>query len=268
MKNIYKKISFLFILSSVIFFSSCAVNDDDPVVAVTKNTITAQTEKTFERIESSVTSYTAVINFSQAVTNFSRVYYTVNGTPLEADVDEGSTSLEVMLDFSDPSVLFQSVEITDFKIIDANTDNVEPVVSATLKELNVVKGTDKFLFILTWEGDSDLDCATIQRTPTGVTAIDLSDGTTNTEVVRLPEAIADGDYAFAVLPWTVSSNAIKCYLTVINGSQVEKFTGTLRDATPGGFFGYTTIADFVTIEKTTDAGSGEAMMSLTQVLFE
>lgn len=267
MKYIHK-ISFLFILSSVIFFSSCAVNDDDPIVAVTKKTITAQTEKTFERIDATVTSYNAVIQFSQAVTNFSRVYYTVNGTAFEADVNEGATQLEVPLDFSSPTTIFQSVEITDFKIIDSDTDNVKSEVSTTSKELNVVKGTDKFLFILTWEGSSDLDCATIARTPTGVSAIDLSDGTTNIEVVRLPEAITDGNYAFAVLPWTVESNAIKCFLTVVNDSTVEKFTGTLRDATPGGFLGYTTIADFVTIAKTTDATSGDAMMSLTQVLFE
>lgn len=265
MKYIYKISSLL--ICAMLLLSSCAVNDDDAIVVKQVTSITAKTEAKIKRIMTSETSYDAIISFTSPVTSLSRLIYTLDGEEMSIDAIQGSQNVTITVDMSDPDVHVRTLKLVDLKIINASIDSVKPEISEDLNELKIIKGENTVVFTFTWNDDSDLDCGTITKTP-AVTGINLSTSTTSTtEVAVLPDNVADGEYFFAILPWTVNNNSIECYVNVLNGTTETNYTGNLVGATPGGFFGYTTVADFIKITKSTDAGTGAVTINLEQVLF-
>lgn len=265
MKYIYKISSLL--ICTILLLSSCAVDDDDAIVVKTMTGVIAKTEAKIKRIMVTDTSYDAVISFSNPVTSLARLTYTLDGEEMSIDASQGSQDVTITVDMSDPDVHVRTIKLVDLKIINANIDSVKPDVSEEFNELKIIKGDNTVVFTFTWGDDSDLDCGTITKTP-AVAGINLSTSTTSTtEVAVLPDNVADGEYFFAILPWTVNNNSIECYVNVLNGTTETDYTGNLVGATPGGFFGYTTVADFIKITKSTDAVTGAVTIDLEQVLF-
>ncbi|MGB1042691.1 MAG: hypothetical protein ACPGU6_04795 [Tenacibaculum sp.] len=252
---------------SLAFLGSCAVNDDEPIVANAAVKIVAKTEAKTKRIETTNTSYDAVISFTNPVTSLSRLYYTLDGVENTIDALAGSQSVTIPVDMSDATVFVRTIKLTDFKIINAQTNNVKPEISQTLNEMKIIKGQNTVVFTFTWGDDSDLDCGTITRNPR-LAGVNLAGTESSTEIAVLPDTVADGEYFFAILPWTVNNNSIECYVNVLNGDVEKDYTAKLVGATPASpFFGYTTIQDFIKITKTTNAVTGNVTIDLEQVLF-
>lgn len=263
MKYIYK-LSFL-LISTVLLFSSCAVNDDEAIIANTVTTVVAKTKSNLERVEVAETSYNAVISFSQPVTSLARLTYTLDGEEMFVDAPQGSSNVAISVDLSNADVFVRTLKLIDLKIINAGIDSVKPEISEEFNEMKIIKGVNTVVFTFTWGDDSDLDCGTITRVP--LAAVDISDTTETPEVAVLPDNAADGEYFFAILPWTVNNDPIECYVNVLNGSTEQNFTGNLVGASPAGFFGYNTIEDFIKITKVTDPVSGQVTIDLEQVMF-
>jgi len=243
MKNIYKfRILFLF---AVLILNSCAINDDDPVVAPSTTTITASIPDRVTRIDIADTNFNLTVNLSAPVSQLTRVTYTLDGTEMTADVNSGASAIQIPVDMSNDFV--RTVKITKLQSLYSSVENLNTLVSETDNETKIVKGLSTVVFTFTWNDDSDLDCGTITRAP--LAAIDLSAGVTSVETCVLPDNIGDGTYYFAILPWTVHNDPIECYVEVINGNTIQTYTGNLVGAQPAGFFGYNTIEDFLKLEK-------------------
>ena len=258
----FKYIKGFIIILSVFLTGACSVDDDLPITpdAITK--ITAQTAVNSVRIANTEDTYSVVVNFSNPLSSLSRLTYSVGSSTMEIDLAKGATQVELPVDMSGANILVKTLTIKDLKIINANTDKVSPSISENQNSTTIIKGIDvnnDVTFVLTWNDNSDLDC---DVRDSAATIIDISQGFTDTEMVTLPETSADGEYFFTVRPWTINSNPLECYVTVINGENVSSYTGSLVDALPR----YGTIANFVKITKTTDT-SGSASFAFEQVLF-
>ena len=262
-KYIFKGFIALF---TATLMTSCAVDDDAAVVADKNQIITAQTETSIVRIAATETSYDAKIQLSHPVTGLSRIVYTLDGTEMTQDLPEGASDFTIPVDMSDPDTFVRTVTINDFKIINSKVDNVEPEISEDQHTVQIIKGDNTVVFTFTWGDDSDLDCGTIVRVPS-LAAVNLSQGLTQPEVAVLPDNAPDGEYFFAILPWTVNNSVIECHVDVLNGTSSTSYSADLVDAQAAGFFGYNTIEDFLKITKTTDAGTGDVSIVIEQVLF-
>jgi len=84
MKNIYK---IKLILLALVVFSSCAVNDDDPVQNLVSKTVLSL-DTAFERASSD--SYDLVVNVDGDLPYSSRLTYTLDGQEMFVDVDARS----------------------------------------------------------------------------------------------------------------------------------------------------------------------------------
>ena len=98
MKNIYK---IKLILLALVVFSSCAVNDDDPVQNLVSKTVLSL-DTAFERASSE--SYDLVVNVDGDLPYSSRLTYTLDGQEMFVDVDARSETAIIPVDMSGVAV--------------------------------------------------------------------------------------------------------------------------------------------------------------------
>lgn len=256
MKNIYK-IKILILASLV--FSSCAVDDDDPVIADQITVIEASmATPSLVRIGAADTSYDFQVTFSGVLPNSAQISYTIDGVPFEAYTDVGSSTVTVTVDVS--NVTLSTFSLTDAIMLYASAQNINVKVSETANiTTTVVKGNDD-LAELTWSGGNGtylgLFPDSAPEAPFFFPGTIIGVVGPDNPVVAVFGTLTDGDYSFAILPQVAFSEPVAYTLTLINGNSLYRFTGTLNEAGPltgDGFFTpfvFNTVAEFVTFTNT------------------
>ena len=226
MKNIFK-LSLIPILT-VMIFSSCAVDDDPEIIVSSKNVISASlSPSNFQTIPQDATEYDLMINFSEALPDFARLSYTVDGQANTLDVNSGMSSAAITLDYSTED--YHEVELTSFSLINAHADNNNPQIIETEKEARLLR-ENTGIASLTWDNDFyDLDLYIFEMNldfTDWVSFITGSAGTTNMENFSFSDAdiLADTNYSIAIFDYWGDADGQLLMLNVIfpDGQIVEK----------------------------------------------
>lgn len=254
MKYIYKLSIIIF---SLVLVTSCALDDDPALSAIATNKLEAATAITFERIPASQTEYTVVVNLVPAASQFTRLYYTLDGEDLSVDINEGTQRVEIPVDMSVEDV--RVVRLSSLSAINSSQENINPVISEEKGQTVIVKG-DETIIRMTWSDGTDIDLLlTAGGAPaapyelSAATAIDASLNIGPLEEVRLPGNAADGNYTASIIPFEGFNSSITFNLEVY-ADDAYNLTGSLDSGLPasGGFFApliYETVVDFATIAK-------------------
>lgn len=253
-KYIYKA---KLIIIAALVLTSCAVDDDDPVLNPVGN-IEASFGSRVYRAATSATSYDLTVDLSTILPNSAQVDFTFDdGTTGVARGDQGSNFITITVDMS--ANLFRTVTLTDIIMFYASAQNTTITVSGTNSVATIVKGDDT-IAQMTWGNTTDIDLLlTAAPAPAapyelGPTTIDVSLLVVPEETVVLPATMPDGDYAVSIVPYDAFSTPIEFTLVVIAGNTANTFTGTVNSGTAatGGFFTpitYTTVVEFARISK-------------------
>ena len=209
-KYIYKA---AIITLAVFAFTSCQVDDDDPVVVVPKTDIeaTLANQADIIAIDDGLSSYALVVNFSEALPDYGTIEYTVDGVAGSVSGNTGDTSVSIPLDFGF-GVNFHDVTLVGFYVVNADANNFLPSIEGTTATRVIKQG---FIEInITWgDASDDIDFGLQPMTPTwGDTFawIDTSLGVTNAELLE-GEMLADGNYAIFVQFFTPAADVMVNY---------------------------------------------------------
>ncbi len=204
MKYIYK-LSFLML--TVFAFTSCNVDDDDPVTVPAFRNVTASfaIQRDAVAIADDSESYDLVINFSEALPSYSTIEYTLGGVTTTINGNTGANSIAIPLSFPN-GVNSQSVSINDFVVVNSAARRVTPVISGVTSTTVARQGY--FSATMNWASAVfDLDLGLQPMTPTWVDTflwIDTSLGVTSQEFVE-GEELADGNYALFIQHFTTAA---------------------------------------------------------------
>lgn len=239
MKNIYKIKLFLIAL---LVFSSCAVDNDDPVENVT-STIEASIGSDFIIVPQAANSYDLVVNLSQALPNSGQIEYKLsNGTSGSATADGGSNTITIPINFD--GVLFEKVTLESMIVLYAATQDYGVAVSSTNNSVLLVK-EDTFSVTMSWaDAAFDLDMAfdffDANWGLLGTAAV--SQGITNMENIEGFLGI-DGNFGVSVSQWNAYTVDVPYTFSFVTDGGIFSF-----DLTYTGVPGYS-----IWMTKATDA---------------
>ena len=265
MKNIYKIKLFLITL---LVFSSCAINDDEPVTNLIATT-TVSLDNAMERTTPGATSYDLVANVTGTIPHTSRLTYTVDGVEMYVDGNPNATTITIPVEMTNVVRVVKLVSITSlystaegYQVNVSDSNNTTAVVDGGT-------GTNGDMFVqLNWDTGADIDlmmteapAPTAPFLPTPANIVSYSGSITQGESFTVPAATAAGDYSISIIPWDTFSSPINFTLLVVEGNNAYNFTGTVDSAAVGGSGGfftpltYGTVVEFVMATK---AGTGAA----------
>ncbi len=249
-------------------FSSCSVNDDEPVTNLIATT-TVSLDNAMERTVTGATSYNLLATVTGTLPHTSRLTYTVDGVEMYVDGNANASTITIPVDMSSVVRVVKLVSITTLY---ASAEGYQVNVSSTNNTTAVVDGGtgvggDMFVQ-LNWDTGADIDLmmtaspaptAPFLPSPTNIVA--YSGSVTQGESFTVPAATAAGDYSVSIIPWDTFNSPINFTLLVVEGTNAYNFTGTVDSAAvggSGGFFSpltYGTVVEFVMATKT---GTGAA----------
>ena len=252
MKNIYKIKLFLITL---FVFSSCAIDNDDPVRNIEAN-IEASFASNEYSIDAAATSYDLTVELSTILPKSAQVDYTFeDGTTAVARGEQGANTITISVDMSNH--IFRVITLTDIILFYASAQNTTITVSDTNNIATILKGgtiaptivttVGDLTFNFTWAGaGNDLDCRILDYPAT--TIFDTGYSTTPGESVTLLEGVSDGFYTLTVRPWTVVSSSIDYNIDIVVPTETSSYTGNFMNLTGGWSMEFIVIL----IEKITD----------------
>jgi len=269
MKNIYK---IKLILLALVVFSSCAVNDDDPVQNLVSKTVLSL-DTAFERASSD--SYDLVVNVDGDLPYSSRLTYTLDGEEMFVDIDARSETAIIPVDMS--GVAVRVVTITKIATLYASAAGYDVSVSGSnnktiIAGADVGNGGDMYAQ-MTWNSGVDLDMILTRDAPPQAPYHAIPDPIVvdfsgyygpfgnygPLESVTLPSFEAEGDYSISIVPYEGFTAPIECNLIIVAGDMAYDFTGSVanRDGASVGLFGtfYNTVDEFAACVK---IGTGAA----------
>ncbi len=261
MKKIYK-INFLAIIT-VLFFNSCAV-DDDPATTAVINNISVSLDQSGEIVvDLAETEYDVNVLLSQALTTDTEVEYTLNGVATTQTFEAGMTSIPLI--FTNGIGVINELTITDarglYNNVIVGADNSVtflglPPASPTSIEAVAANdtGTDSFWFGLssftsggTWVADYNQNSTNGHPRPMsipldGIGNLGLIPNSADIE----PNFLALNMFTQGTVP---DPTGFTIYLVMPDGSY-ESFSGTV----PATLFADNPV---VKVDVTTDATSGD-----------
>jgi len=261
MKNIYK---IKLILLVLVVFSSCAVNDDDPVQNLVSKT-ELSLDNAFERASSD--SYDLVVNVDGDLPYSSRLTYTLDGQEMFVDIDARSETAIIPVDMS--GVAVRVVTITKIATLYASASGYDVSVSGSnnktiIAGADVGNGGDMYAQ-MTWNSAVDIDMIlTRDSAPEApyeipnATVVDYSINVGPLESFTLPSFEAEGDYSISIVPYQGFTAPIECNLIIVAGDMAYDFIGSVASGEgAGGFFTivYNTVDEFAACVK---IGTGAA----------
>ena len=259
-----KKIKFipLFLLAIAFIATSCAIDDDDPVVGVDIITKTVTlTDDTDVIVAKSDTPYAIGLSIDMAFGTNALVEYTVNDGDEGTTVPFGNTSGNILLDVSTAgtyTITLTNVSVlekpayVDAVVGESKVINITVVPFATLPDAD----PDALQVVLAWEDMeiNDLDLYIADDSPVTLW-YERSWSTTPFEMVSFSNSYDDATYNILVddtYNANPTSDEIGVYLAVIHpDGTVEYFVGAI---TSGSGYSY-----FVKFDKVED------MYTMTQV---
>ena len=217
MKRFIYKITILTL--AVFTFSSCNVDDDDPVTVAEKRSLEASLETQTEiiAIDDNLTSYELVVNFSEALPSYSSIEYTVDGELGSVSGNTGDTSVSIPLNF-EFGVNFRDVSIVGFHVVNADARNILPSISG-LTTTKVMKQGYIAITISWADASDDIDFGLQPMTSSwGSTFawIDVSLGFFPPEFLE-GGSLADGNYAVFAQFFTAPADVEVNYALITAG---------------------------------------------------
>ena len=261
MKNIYKIKLFLITL---LVFSSCAINDDEPVTNIVATT-TVSLDNMMERTTPGASSYDLQATVTGTLPHTSRLTYTIDGTEMYVDGAPGATTITIPVDMSTSVV--RTVQLKSITTLYASAEGYEVNVSNSNNTTAVVEGStgangDMFVQ-LNWDTDDDIDLMMTNApapaapfTPTAANIVGYSGSVTQGESFVVSSGQAAGDYSISIIPWDTFNSPVNFTLLAVAGNNVYNFNGTVDSAAVGGSGGfftpltYGTVVEFAAVTKT------------------
>ena len=263
MKNIYK---IKFLLIALVVFTSCAIDNDDPVTSFASKT-EFSLNSTLERTTSDI--YNLSVDVAGNLPYTARLTYTLDGEEMFVDVDANSTTGIIPVDMSSSDV--RIVTLTKITALYATAAGIEASISEVNNTTAIAAadvGTNGDMFVqLNWDSAEDIDLImttaspTAPFSPTATNVFGFGGSTTQGESFNVDGDIPAGDYSIVIAPWDTFTTPINFTLLAIVGSNVYNYSGTVNSAAVGGSGGlfsplsYGTIVEFATCTKT---GTGAA----------
>ena len=209
-KYIYKA---AIITLALFAFTSCQVDDDDPIVVVAKTDIDASfaVQGDIIAIADNVSEYNLVIDFTAPLPDYGTIEFTVDGVSGSVSGNTGDTSVSIPLDFG-LGVNFHDVELVGFYVVNADANNFLPSLEGITSTRVVKQG---FIQInISWaDASDDIDFGLQPMTGAWVDTfawIDTSLGVTNMELLE-GEMLADGNYAIFAQFFTAAADVVVTY---------------------------------------------------------
>ena len=227
-KYIYKA---AIITLAVFAFTSCQVDDDDPIVVVPKTSIEASfaVQGDIIAIDDNAGSYDLVINFSEALPDYGTIEYTVDGVTASVSGNSGDTSVTIPLDFGF-GINFHDVSLVGFYMVNADANNYSPSLDGITATRVVKQG---FIQInISWaDAANDIDFGLQPMTATWADTfawIDIAVGVTNLEVLE-GSMLANGNYAIFVAFFTPATDVMVNYALQTAGGDFSFDLLTFQD---------------------------------------
>ena len=261
MKKLYKIKLFLITL---LVFTSCAVNDDEPVTNLVATT-TVSLDNMMERTTPGATSYNLEATVTGTLPHTSRLTYTIDGMEMYVDGAPGAAKIIIPVDMSTSVV--RTVKLKSITTLYASAEGYQVNVSDANNTTAIVEGNtgaDGDMFVqLNWDTDNDIDLMMTDApapaapfSPSATNTVAYSGSITQGESFVVSSGSAAGDYSISIIPWDTFNTPINFTLLAVAGNNVYNFNGTVDSAAvggSGGFFtplSYGTVVEFATVTKT------------------
>ncbi|MBV1888113.1 MAG: hypothetical protein KUG51_02365 [Urechidicola sp.] len=253
-----KKIKFipLFLIAVAFIATSCAIDDDDPVIGTTIITKTVSLADSEIIVNASPTPYNLDVFVDQAFGTNALVEFTMNGADGGSTIHFGDTSGKIPVDVSqDGSVI--TITLTDVSVLN-KPDHVDAVIDQGNKTIKIIVLTvpdadpNALQVVMTWDNpaQNDLDLWITDDPPT--VGFVTSQSVTPLEDVSFSNAFPDGTYNILPRDWFSADPVVGILVAVVHpDGTVETFSDTI-DA--GSDFNY-----FIKFDKVGD------MYTMTQV---
>ncbi len=238
MKNI--KLIPLFLIALSLIVSSCAIDDDDPIVGETIITKTVSFADEEVIVPASSTPYNAAVLVSEAFGTNALIEYTVNGVSAGATIPYGNVTGGLPLDVSEEGLIYE-VTMTDISVLE-KPDNVDAVIDQSRKTVKVIVLTvpdadpNALQVVMTWDNptQNDWDLWITDSPPTvGIVA---SQSVTPLEQVSFSNFNPDGSYHILPRDWFSADAVVNVLMVAVHpDGTVETFTEAI---TSGGDFYY------------------------------
>lgn len=255
MKNI--KFIPLFLIAFSLIISSCAIDDDDPVIP-TGTTVTASLNRTGEIFVFDGNDIILDFVLSRSLSTPTLFSYTLNGVENTIILDSGVTSASLLI----PSAVGarNTVVLTEASALNFESVSVgETNNSVTFIGVPAVNPNGLQVLML-WSNmdQNDLDLWVTNDPPT--IGIVISASVTPAEDVTFANANPDGTYNILPRVWSSADSTVDVvmYLVHPNGT-VEVFEDSVSGEVPLAFY------YMIKFDKITDAGTGDVTYVTTQV---
>ncbi len=239
-----KKIKFipLLLIAFSLIVTSCAIDDDDPVVGTDIVTKTVSFgEETQIIVSASTTPYNLGILVDQAFGTNALVEYTVNGVGGGATIPFGGTSGSIPLDVTEEGAVY-TVTMTDVSVlnkpyyVDAVIDEAKKtviVIVLTIPEPDV----NALQVVLTWDNpeQNDLDLW-ITDDPPAIAYVN-SQSVTPLESVSFANTFPDGTFNILVRDWASADPVVPILVVVVHpDGTVESFQDSIEAGSDYNYF--------------------------------
>lgn len=239
MKNI--KLIPLFLIALSLIVSSCAIDDDDPIVGETIITKTVSFADEEVIVPASSTPYNAAVLVSEAFGTNALIEYTVNGVASGATIPYGNVTGGLPLDVSEEGLIYE-VTMTDISVLE-KPDNVNAVIDQAKKTVKVIVLTvpdvdpNALQVVMTWDNptQNDLDLWITDSPP--AFGIAVSQSVTPLEQVSFSNFEVDGSYHILARDWFSVDDPINVLMVAVHpNGDVDTFSGSIANGTDFNYF--------------------------------
>ncbi|MFK5879964.1 MAG: hypothetical protein QM478_10770 [Flavobacteriaceae bacterium] len=233
-----KKIKFIpfFLIALAFIATSCAIDDDDAIIAQVIVTKTVSFNDSEIIVSASATPYDLEYFADQIFGSDALIEYTVNGASGGSTMYWGNTSGSIPLDISENGSVL-TVTMTNISVLN-RPSFVDPVINQDKKTIKIIVLTipdvdpNALQVVMTWDNpaENDLDLWITDDPPT--IGFETSQSVSPLEDVSFSNGYPDGTYNILPRDWASSDPVIGVLIAVVhpNGT-VEIFSDTIDAGT-------------------------------------
>lgn len=239
MKNL--KLIPLFLVALSLIVTSCAIDDDDPIIGETIITKTVSFADEEVIVPASATPYNAQVLLSDSFGTNALIEYTINGEAAGATIPYGNMTGGLPLDVSEEGLIYE-LTMTDISVLE-KPDNVEAVIDQTRKTVKVIVLTvpetdpNALQIVMTWDNpnNNDLDLWVTDDPPT--VGFEVSQSITPLESVSFANTYPDATYHALARDWFSNDDPINVLMLFVHpDGTVETFSGPVENGTDFNYF--------------------------------
>lgn len=226
MKNIFK----LSFLTLILAFTSCAVDDDAPVVASNVNNLVNLSQTGDITLTQDVTDYTVSMVLTEASSTNTEITYSLNGTETTVIVPPNATSVD--LEFSNGLGVVNKIVLLSVAGLFNDSYSIgddREVTFLGIPTTPIASEPGTTIFTLAWEdaGAFDMDFFLFEGDQDQTTLVDDSQGFSNMEMVRLADSTGDMTYSLFVNQFLFTADVGALVIVTKSDGTTEYYGGTV-----------------------------------------